>query len=1197
MINTLRALAQGLLRHGAGLSLLVCSWLWGPAALGAVFTVTNTADSGPGTLRSAITNANALPGLDTIEFAIPGPGPHTIQLTTALPSIVDPVVINGYSQAGASSNSLAVGNNAVLQIRLSGGGTVNTGLRIQAAGSAVYGLAILDFTGAGIYLLSGTNIVIQGNFIGLDVDGATVRGNGVGIRSTARSAVIGGPLPWQRNVISGNRQGGVSIQNSANNFIQGNYIGTDASGSLARGNGFVGVELIGPNSFGTVIGGSQPGEGNVIAATTGTGLTNHGVYISGAPNIQVEGNYIGTDATGTNALGNLGGGISVAGTNAVNIRIGGTEPGAGNVIAFNASNGVQVVSGSCAILGNRILANAAQGIDLGGDGFTANDPGDTDTGPNGRQNWPELIAASSGSQNTTVFGQLNSQANTLYRLEFFAAPSCGDALVLIGAYEGTSDATGLLEFYATFDIGGLAGWFITATATDPQGNTSELSLCAPVSTEPAILVQPQPQVVNEGDPVTLWVVAAGSPPIHYQWFHNDVPLPNGTNATLSIAAALPLHAGTYTVLLTNIDGAVLSQPALLTVVVPTVPVVVDQPESLSVVPGTTTNLTVSFSAAGPVRIQWRLNGVDIPGATNATLTLTNIQPTQGGSYSAVIWTPAGAVNTAEAVLSVQVPTLAFKDDFTALTQLTAETGTGRSSNTLASAQPGEPMHAGKPGGKSIWIIWRASKTGIATFSTAGSSFDTLLAVYTGTGLSDLVEVASDDDGGGFLTSQVQFNAVAGQQYLIAVDGFGGASGEVVLNWNLEVTAQVLPVIVSQPNGQTVVPGGTAIFTVGATGTDLSYQWFFNGQALAGATNSELVLEGVTEAQVGKYCVRVSNPYRSVNSQHARLELAWTESGSSRARTSGKFLEAVLWPHRMELGAPVEQFRGVRRLSGSGTVSRGYTGTQVFSTYGETKEPGEPNHCGIPGGASSWFVLTTTTNGLLRIDTEGSDFDTVLAVYTGPGTDFATLVPVACDNNSGADGRASKVIFAAVANTNYFIAVDGVNGATGRVKLNYVLGEPPVILTNPASARVAEGGAATLQVAARAIPGACYQWFRQGVPLPRATNACLALANFQPDQAGHYHVCVSNALGQATSQPALVQVAGPLRFSHQYRRAPDGFQLTIEGAAQTRYVIECSTNLQVWVPLATNLTLTGLWEFVDAGATNFDRRFYRVRVAP
>jgi hypothetical protein len=120
----------------------------------------------------------------------------------------------------------------------------------------------------------------------------------------------------------------------------------------------------------------------------------------------------------------------------------------------------------------------------------------------------------------------------------------------------------------------------------------------------------------------------------------------------------------------------------------------------------------------------------------------------------------------------------------------------------------------------------APSDGIAAFNTAGSTFDTLLAVYTGSDLESLTTVIRDEDQGGFLTSGAQFNAIAGTEYQIAVDGFAGREGIIVLSWNLEPTREVLPEIIAQPQSQTVGSGATVGFTVGARGAGLSYQWFF-----------------------------------------------------------------------------------------------------------------------------------------------------------------------------------------------------------------------------------------------------------------------------------------------------------------------------------------------------------------------------------
>jgi len=279
------------------------------------------------------------------------------------------------------------------------------------------------------------------------------------------------------------------------------------------------------------------------------------------------------------------------------------------------------------------------------------------------------------------------------------------------------------------------------------------------------------------------------------------------------------------------------------------------------------------------------------------------------------------------------------------------------------------------------------------------------------------------------------------------------------------------------------------------------------------------------------------------------------------------------------------------------VSRGYIGTQVFSTYGATKEPGEPNHCGIAGGASEWFVFVTTTNGVFSLNTEGSTFDTVLAVYTGPGTSFETLVAVACDNNSGADGRTSKVMIPAEANTSYFVAVDGVAGVTGTVVLNYLLGTPPVILTNPVSRAVPLGGTAVLSVSVSASPKAVVQWKRNGAVIPGATNRSLTLSNFHLELAGTYHLSATNVLGAVLSAPAELRPDSPPRLSQSRPSANGNITVTVAGTAGQTYVIEASTNLMLWLPIGTNTPPSGIWEYAEVISTDLPCRYFRARPLP
>ena len=575
------------------------------------FIVNNTNDSGEGSLRQAIIDANSDSIQDTIVFDISGTGPHTIRPDSFLPIVTNPVVIDGYSQTGASHNINPVGEglNTVLQIELDGSNSGGNGLVIQTGNSLIQGLVINRFPGHGIVLASssGSN-VIEGNFIGTDVAGMAaqanalhaisffspgiliggdnliggttpesrnlifgginivdgvggnmIQGNLVGTDITGINALvgkhsvgiaiartpgntIGGAIPGASNVISGHQNHGIGFDSSgnviqgnrigtdvtgtrdvgnagigisfigsnniiggttfesrniissnsggivfggSNNLIQGNYIGIDATGTQGLGNSGVGVE-IGVGSINNIIGGTMPGAGNLISGNSGNGVNIVGgldINIIARENI-VQGNIIGTDVTGTIALGNGDFGVIVSGS-AFNNKIGGAEEGAGNIIAFSGRAGVSIAGNAVSgtgntILSNWIFANQNLGIDLIpprlGEEVTPNDSNDPDNGPNNLQNFPVILSATTSQ----ITGMLNSTSNTTFRVEFFANSECdpsgfGEGEIFLGFSNVQTDGGGNVNF--TVNLSVPAGQFVTATATDPDGNTSEFSRC------------------------------------------------------------------------------------------------------------------------------------------------------------------------------------------------------------------------------------------------------------------------------------------------------------------------------------------------------------------------------------------------------------------------------------------------------------------------------------------------------------------------------------------------------------------------------------------------------------------------------------------------------------------------------------------------------------------------------------------------
>jgi len=173
------------------------------------------------------------------------------------------------------------------------------------------------------------------------------------------------------------------------------------------------------------------------------------------------------------------------------------------------------------------------------------------------------------------------------------------------------------------------------------------------------------------------------------------------------------------------------------------------------------------------------------------------------------------------------------DNFANAQVISNSSGTTSGTNIDATKESGEPNHAGNPGGKSVWYRWQAPATGTATITTAGSNYDTLLAVYTGTSVSSLSVIASNDDDVGVLTSRVIINTVSGTTYRIAVDGFNGVSGNITLNWSLVVPPNPP---VAQPATNVTSNSFTANWnsTSGATGyqldvsTNSSFSTFVSG---------------------------------------------------------------------------------------------------------------------------------------------------------------------------------------------------------------------------------------------------------------------------------------------------------------------------------------------------------------------------------
>jgi subtilisin-like proprotein convertase family protein len=439
------------------------------------------------------------------------------------------------------------------------------------------------------------------------------------------------------------------------------------------------------------------------------------------------------------------------------------------------------------------------------------------------------------------------------------------------------------------------------------------------------------------------------------------------------------------------------------------------------------------------------------------------------------------------------------DAFAGALVISGSSGLVNGNNSTATKEPGEPNHAGNTGGASLWYSWTAPSSSPATFDTALSGFDTLLAVYTGSTVSNLVQVAANDNMNGNTTcSRLTFTPVSGTTYKIAVDGANGAKGALTLRWAQATTPLPdLGLVASAVNPQittetfaasscAVMEGliqagtrrlirfstqtenqGTADLYLGNPANNPLFVWapchahyhFNNYMAYRlRDANGQIAAVGL---KVG-FCIL--DVFRWDPNAASTTLYSCTNQGIQRGwgdlygpTLDGQWIDITGLPdgsYTIELEAnpigivqesnytnnivqvPIligntnapplnDNFASAQTLLGSFTSVPGFSANA-------TKEPGEPNHAGNPGGHSVWYQWTALDTKAVTIDTLGSSFNTLLAVYTG--SSLTSLSLVASNDDIGPGQLQSRVTFSATSGTVYKIAVDGYDGASGNLIL-------------------------------------------------------------------------------------------------------------------------------------------------------------------
>jgi hypothetical protein len=520
----------------------------------------NTTPGGDGviSLREAITAANNTTGADTINFDIPvdtdpgcdiGSGVCTIQPGgLGLPTITQPVTIDGMTQPSFQTTP-------VIEIDGSLATVDATGIAITAGSSTIRGLVINRFAGnSDIVMWGAGGNIVEGCFLGVDAGGTFNRGttNSVHVFAISNNT-IGGTTAAARNVISGNSNPAVALNAGAsNNLVQGNFIGTDVTGTVALGNS--GNDIVTLDSPDNTIGGTEAGAGNLVSGNLDPDFASIGLGFPASTGNLVQGNLVGTDVNGTADLGGAsigvyvaeGSGNTVGGTSpsasnlisggdstgvgiaaasgntvqgnfvgtqidgatplpnsshgvliyagASNNLVGGRVPGARNVIANNGASGVDLrgdAGSGNTVVGNDVFGNTDLGINFCADyddvgmvcnddtAVNPNDPDDPDTGSNDLQNHPDVTSVQDGP---VIEGTLDSIADSEFIIDFYASSVCdpsgnGEGETYLGSETVMTDANGDVSFTASLTATLTNGWFVTATATDVNGSTSEFSAC------------------------------------------------------------------------------------------------------------------------------------------------------------------------------------------------------------------------------------------------------------------------------------------------------------------------------------------------------------------------------------------------------------------------------------------------------------------------------------------------------------------------------------------------------------------------------------------------------------------------------------------------------------------------------------------------------------------------------------------------
>lgn len=690
-----------------------------------------------------------------------------------------------------------------------------------------------------------------------------------------------------------------------------------------------------------------------------------------------------------------------------------------------------------------------------------------------------------------------------------------------------------------------------------------------------ISAQPQGLTAAGGDTVSFSVTAAGQA-LNYQWQFNGTNLPGQTPATLTLTNLQLNQAGNYSVVVSNGYGLLTSTPAAL-VVVPFF--ITAQPPSQTVYSGTNVVFSGAAQGQGPFAWQWLFNGTNLPGATDSSLTLSNAQTSQSGTYTLQISNAFGTLLTSNAQLVVQAsPPLL-------LSQAASRSVFLNASVTLSVSATGSlPLSyqwlfngADIPGATNPSLVisnMQAANAGVydALITNPVGSTNTTNIVLS------LVQVYC---WGNNTYGQTNVPAALDSVTAVAAGGFHNlalrADGTVIA-WGAGTNVTVSPNL-----GQSRVPAGaTNIMAIAAGGY----------HSLALQTNGTIVAWG-------------DNSYHQTNVPAWLTNAVAVAAGSFHSLALRADGTVVAWGRNTENETNVPPW-----LSNVVSVTTGGFHNLALRSNGTVVAWGNNSflQTNIPAGLSNVIAVAGGQGFSLALKGDGSvvfwgeadsrpplNASNVVAIAAGgpvnPGPYFLGQgLALRKDGSLVAWGYNNNGQGAVPAGLNDVIGI----GAGGNHNVALLGDGRPWIVRQPANQTVYSASTVTFSVTAVSQLPPTYQWQFNGANIDGATNAALVLTNVPLSGQGLYHVLVSNALGSVASiDAALVVLRSIPQFAPLTLPNGSGATLTVTNlSGHGPVIIYSSTDLRGWQPLLTNPPVLGAFQFLDRGATNFPARFYR-----